>query len=158
MPEAVSLRSAAESDQDFLRMLFASTREQELSFLPEGAGARQFFLNSQFNAQRESYRRSFPEARHQIIEVDGRAAGRLYVDRSRGVVHLIDISLLPEYRNRGIGTALLQGLLAEAEQSGGTATLSVAISNPAQRLYERLKFRTVSSDGVYLFQVAGGHE
>jgi ribosomal protein S18 acetylase RimI-like enzyme len=137
--------------------LFASTRELEVSCLP-GDAARALFLDSQFNAQLESYRRSFPQANHDIIELDGVAAGRLYVDRAPMVLQLIDISLLPEYRARGIGTALLQALLAEAAQRRGTVRLSVATSNPAQRLYQRLGFRTISADAMYRIQVAGGNE
>jgi ribosomal protein S18 acetylase RimI-like enzyme len=151
---SVSVRAATESDRDFLRALFATTREQELAHLPGGAAARAIFCDIQFNAQRESYRSSFPDADHEIIEVNGVAAGRLYVDRSREAFHLIDISLLPQYRGRGIGGALLQALLAEAAQLAVAVSLSVAVSNGARRLYERLGFRTVHSDGVYLSQVA----
>jgi ribosomal protein S18 acetylase RimI-like enzyme len=153
-PDRVSLRPAAESDGDFLRALFASTRERELAFL--GAAAQAPFLDLQFKAQRESYRRSYPQATDAIIEVGGAAAGHLYVDRAGAGLHLIDLALLPEYRGRGIGTALLRALLAEAAQGKGKLTLSVAASNPAQSLYERLGFKTVGSDGVYLFQTAGG--
>jgi ribosomal protein S18 acetylase RimI-like enzyme len=153
--DGVALRPAAESDGDFLRALFASTRARELAFLRGGA-ARALFLDLQFKAQRESYRHSYPQATDAIIEVGGAAAGRLYVDRADAGLHLIDIALLPEYRGRGIGTALLRALLAEAAQANGKLTLSVAASNPAQRLYERLGFKTVGSDGVYLYQTAGG--
>ena len=154
-PHRVAQRPAVESDREFLRTLFMSTRERELAFLPGGALAHAQLFNGQFIAQLESYRQNFPKANHAIIEVGGVAAGRLYVDRADGILHLIDISLLPEYRGRGIGTALVQALLDEAVPAGGTVRLSVAMSNPAQRLYQRLGFRTVGTDGVYLFQVAG---
>jgi ribosomal protein S18 acetylase RimI-like enzyme len=156
MQGGMSLRLAVDSDRDFLRSLFASTREQELAFLPPDAITREFFISSQFDAQREAYRHAFPGADHRIIEIETVAAGRFYVDRSPGTLHVIDISLLPEYRNRGIGSALLQALAAEAVEAGATLSLNVAMSNPAQRLYQRLGFRAVSSDGVYAFLVAGG--
>jgi ribosomal protein S18 acetylase RimI-like enzyme len=154
--DTVSLRAATESDRDFLCALFATTREQELAHLPGGAAAQALFCSIQFNAQRESYRSSFPDADHEIIEVNGVAAGRLYVDRSRGAFHLIDISLLPQYRGQGIGGALLRALIAEAEQLAAVVSLNVAASNRATRLYERLGFRTIHTDGVYLSQVADG--
>lgn len=156
MPVGVSLRPAVDSDRDFLRGLFASTREQELAFLPPDAAIREFFISSQFDAQRAAYRHAFPRADNRIIEIETVAAGRLYVDRSPDALHVVDISLLPEYRNRGIGSALLQALAAEAAEAGATLSLNVAMANPAQRLYRRLGFRTVSSDGVYAFLVAGG--
>jgi ribosomal protein S18 acetylase RimI-like enzyme len=151
----VSLRPAAESDHGFLRTLFLSIRERELALLPGGAAAHAHLFNSQFIAQLESYRHAFPSALDAIVEVNGVAAGRLYVDRARETLHLIDIALLPEYRGRGIGTELIRALLDEVVPDGGTVKLSVAESNPARRLYERLGFRTVGSDGIYLFQVAG---
>jgi ribosomal protein S18 acetylase RimI-like enzyme len=151
----VSLRPAAESDREFLRSLFMSTREQELAALPGGAGAHAQLFNGQFSAQLHSYRHAFPRALDAIIEVLGMAVGRLYVDRAPGTLRLIDISLLPEYRGRGIGTALIRALLDEAAAVGGAVKLSVALSNPARILYQRLGFRTVSSDGIYLFLVAG---
>ena len=151
----VSLRPAAESDHDFLRVLFLSTREQELAALPGGADAHRRLFDGQFSAQLHSYRHAFPQAVDAIIEVLGIAVGRLYVDRVQGTLHLVDISLLPEYRGRGIGTALIRALLDEAASVSGAVKLSVAASNPARRLYERLGFRTVGSDGIYLFQVAG---
>jgi len=151
----VSLRPAAESDHGFLRALFLSTRERELAFLPGGAAAHAQLFNGQFMAQLQSYRHAFPLAVDSIIEVDDAAAGRLYVARTDGSLHLIDISLLPEHRGRGIGTALVQALIDEVVPGGGIVRLSVALSNPAQRLYERLGFRTVGSDGVYLFQETG---
>jgi ribosomal protein S18 acetylase RimI-like enzyme len=156
-PDGVSLRPAAESDHDFLRALFASTRQRELAFFPHGAVGRALFIDGQFNAQCNSYRHAFPLASHEIIEVNAVAAGRLYIDRAGAAFHLIDISLLPEYRGRGIGTMLLRGLLAEAANAGSTVRLSVALSNPAQRLYQRLGFRTVDSDGVHLFQAVCGN-
>ena len=156
MQVGVSLRPAVDSDRDFLRSLFTSTREQELKFLPPDPATRDFFISSQFDAQREAYRHAFPGADHRIIEVETVAAGRFYVDRSPGALHLIDISLLPGYRNRGIGSALLRALAGEAVLAGATLSLNVALTNPAQRLYQRLGFRTVSSDGVYALLVAGG--
>jgi ribosomal protein S18 acetylase RimI-like enzyme len=157
-PHCVTQRPAAESDREFLRTLFMSTRERELAFFPGDASARTQLFNGQFSAQLESYRQNFPRANDSIIEIAGVAAGRIYVNRAPGRLHLIDISLLPEYRGRGIGSVLIQALLDEAAAAGGTVRLSVARSNPAQRLYQRLGFRTVDSDGIYLFQAAGNGE
>ena len=52
----------------------------------------------------------------------------------------LSIAVLPEYRGRGVGTALLSRLLSEAAQRFEAVSLSVSESNPAQRLYERLGF------------------
>lgn len=62
------------------------------------------------------------------------------------------ISLLPEYRGRGIGTQLLNALLLLLRENGYQgASLSVQKENPALRLYQRVGFRIVSEkDTEYL--------
>ena len=50
----------------------------------------------------------------------------------------IDITLLPEYRQSGIGTAILRGLLAEATRDEKPFRIHVEKFNRAQRLYKRL--------------------
>lgn len=50
-------------------------------------------------------------------------------------------------RGRGVGSALLAALIAEARAAGLPAlSLGVATGNPAQRIYERLGFAVVASD------------
>lgn len=54
------------------------------------------------------------------------------------------ISLLPEFRGRGIGTALMNKMLALLQNIGyAQVSLSVQKANPAARLYSRLGFQTL---------------
>jgi ribosomal protein S18 acetylase RimI-like enzyme len=62
----------------------------------------------------------------------------------------MDIALAPPFRRRGIGTALLDALIAEAQASGRTLSIHVETNNPARRLYERLGFAKAGEHGVYL--------
>ena len=57
-------------------------------------------------------------------------------------IHINNLAILPEYRNRGMGTAILHRVLAEAKRLGARrATLEVRASNAgAKKLYERLGF------------------
>jgi ribosomal-protein-alanine N-acetyltransferase len=57
-------------------------------------------------------------------------------------IHINNLAIRPQYRQRGIGTALLHHVLAAARQLGARrATLEVRASNDgARRLYERLGF------------------
>jgi ribosomal protein S18 acetylase RimI-like enzyme len=103
----------------------------------------------QFAAQYQQYRTMYPEARFDVILLDDRPIGRLYVARREDEILLIDIALLPEYRNAGIGTRLLRDLLAEAAQAGKPVRGHVQKGNPAQRLYERLGFVRMADRGVY---------
>lgn len=51
------------------------------------------------------------------------------------------------YRGRGVGTRLVEAMIAEAREQGfSTLSLSVEKDNPAVRLYKRHGFRVVASD------------
>jgi ribosomal protein S18 acetylase RimI-like enzyme len=60
----------------------------------------------------------------------------------------LTIAVLPDYRGRGIGTALLTRLIDTAAQSFQGISLSVVGENPAMNLYRRLGFEIVRPDGA----------
>jgi len=84
-----------------------------------------------------------------VIELNGKPAGRLYVERQAEEIRLVDISLLPEYRGRGCGGSLLRTLLSEAGAAGQRVVLHVERHNRAVRLYQRLGFVDAQDVGVY---------
>lgn len=57
----------------------------------------------------------------------------------------LTIAVLPDHRGRGIGTALLTALLDMARTRFAALSLSVSLTNPAKRLYERLGFVEVAA-------------
>jgi len=146
----VTLRAAKPADEAFIFSLYASTRDEELAPLPWTGAQKDAFLRMQSAAQQASYRRNWAHADFQVIEVDERPAGRLYVARTRDEIRVLDISLLPQHRGAGIGSGLLAGLLSEGEASGRPVRLHVLATNRALGLYRRLGFTTVGSDGMYL--------
>lgn len=146
--QSITVRPAGPEDEAFLAQLFASTRP-EFSFLVLPESQKQFLITMQFNAQRQQYDDSYPEAENAIILLHGQAIGRMMVDRSEREFTLIDIALSPEHRNTGIGTNLIRELLNEASAARKPVRLHVAKSNPAQRLYERLGFSLVADQSMY---------
>jgi ribosomal protein S18 acetylase RimI-like enzyme len=109
------------------------------------------FLRMQFDAQDAWWRENYADASFEVILVEGEPAGRLYVHRGESEIRIVDIALLPEHRGGGIGTSLLEDLLAEADAAGKSVTIHVERLNPALRLYERLGFALAEDKGVYLF-------
>jgi ribosomal protein S18 acetylase RimI-like enzyme len=65
-------------------------------------------------------------------------------------MRIVDIALLPRYRNGGIGTAILRDILAEAATAGKPVRIHVEKFNPAMRWYERVGFRAIEDQGVYV--------
>jgi len=119
--------------------------------VPWDEGQKDAFLRAQFDAQDAWWRESYKGASFDVVVVDGEPAGRLYVHRGASELRIVDIALLPEHRGSGIGTALLDNLLAEADAAGKSVTIHVERMNPALRLYERLGFALAEDKGVYLF-------
>jgi ribosomal protein S18 acetylase RimI-like enzyme len=151
MNEKVTLRPIAADDMELLYRVYASTREEELAQVEWAEAQKEAFLRMQFDAQHQYYQENYPGARFQVILLGGEPAGRLYLDRRATEIRIVDIALLPEYRNRGLGSALLHDILAEGERAGLPVTIHVECFNPALRLYERLGFRKLEDRGVYYF-------
>lgn len=150
-PPAFGRRPPAAEDEPFILELFASTLELEMALAAAWpAGQREAFLRQQCAAQRQSYQARYPEARCEIITLGGRAAGRFWVGRDAEQIRLLDISLLPEARGRGIGSALIGELQAEARQTGLALRHCVfKLNEGARRLYRRLGFVVIDDLGTH---------
>jgi len=145
------LRALRADDGEFLYRVYASTRLEELAPLGWDPAQAESFLRMQHEAQRSDYWRNYDTTRFHVIVDAGADAGRLYIERRADELRIIDIALLPAHRGRGIGSALIGDLFAEADASGLPVRIHVERGNPAQRLYLRLGFVFADADdaGVY---------
>lgn len=152
----VTLRPVAADDDEFLVKVYASTRAEELARVPWSEAQRAAFVRMQFDAQQLHYRTHNPTATHDIILLDERPAGRLYVARRGNEVRILDITLLPEHRGTGAGTFIIRELMDEAARVGLPLNIYVESYNRSRRLFERLGFAKVDrpeDDGVnYLLE------
>jgi len=146
---AITLRPANDSDYDFMRRLYHSTRAEEMEHFPFDEARKNAFLDQQFAAQFEHYGIHYPTCERNIVEKDGQPIGRLWIDVWKDQIRLVDIALMPEWRGTGIGSKLLRGVLARGIASGKPVTIHVEGFNPALRLYQRLGFQHVDTNGVY---------
>ncbi|HZT57420.1 MAG TPA: GNAT family N-acetyltransferase [Pyrinomonadaceae bacterium] len=158
----VALRRATPEDHEDLVRAYASTRAGELAQVTWWDDAQKLdFCRMQYESQKGEYEKRFPDAEYDVILLDGRFAGRLWVARVEREIRLLDIALLPEAQNRGVGTALLTRLMDEARASGKRLRHMVFILNKdALRFYERLGFRVFEDVGGYQHMEwrAGGDE
>jgi GNAT superfamily N-acetyltransferase len=146
----LSLRIALACDRPFLSALYASTRTEELAQSAWPDALQRDFLEQQFTAQHDHYRRHYAGADFLVVEREGDPIGRLYLARWPGEHRIVDISLLPQARGKGLGTALLGDLIEEAAEAGCSLSIHVERMNPALSLYRRLGFQLVEDKGVYL--------
>ncbi|WP_313800126.1 GNAT family N-acetyltransferase [Cytobacillus sp.] len=69
-----------------------------------------------------------------------------FIDKNTPV---LSMAVLPEYRDQGIGTLLLNEMIRKAKNSGFISlSLSVDPNNSARRLYERQGFEKVGINGT----------
>ena len=146
---AIAFRPIVDDDIAFLRHVYASTREDELQLVAWTDEQKAAFLDMQFTAQKTHYEDFYPECEYLVIELEGERIGRLYIDRRETDIEIIDVALLPAYRGRGIGRMLLEEILDEGRLTGKRVRIYVEHYNPARRLYDRLGFRQVDTNGVY---------
>lgn len=144
-----SQRPFSPEDGEFLFHLYASTRQQEIAAFGWPPAQQEMFLRMQFNAQKHWYDMAYSGADHQIIMIEGKPAGRIMVFREKDSTRLVDIALLTEYRNQGIGAKLLRDLISKCESERLPLRLQVTRNNPARHLYERLGFVITGQDPMY---------
>ncbi|MFF7441130.1 GNAT family N-acetyltransferase [Streptomyces sp. NPDC008122] len=104
---------------------------------------------------RQRLRDGFSPEHTSVIEVDGALAGcvtvRPYEDGEG--LWLEHFYLAPSTRGRGLGTAVLRGLLDRADAEGAPVRLVVLQGSAARRLYEREGFGLESEDPVDVLMV-----
>jgi ribosomal protein S18 acetylase RimI-like enzyme len=146
----ITLQDVALDDREFLREVYASTRAEEMAMVPWSQEQQRAFLDFQFNAQDVFYHERFPHAQYSIILQDGEPIGRLYILREDKEIRMIDITVLPQYRGRGIGSFLIRGLLDEGKRTGRVVQIFVESFNRSRSLFERFGFSVVREEGINL--------
>src|SRR5262245_37047460 len=145
------LRPERQQDEDFRYRLFCDSRTPEWDRIRANPALFEQLMQHQFRAQNAGYRSQFPDARFDIIELADEPIGRIVIDRPGNEIHLVDQAIVPEQRNRGIGTAIMRYLLAEAEDARLPVRLFVSSDNdPSLRLYLRLGFVRIQSVPAYI--------
>lgn len=145
----LSHRPELARDEAFMSALYASTRAEELALVPWSAEAKAAFVDSQFKAMRHGYATQFPDGEFLIILLGPQPIGRLVIHRSTTELRLVDISILPEFRGRGIGSFYLTRLAGEARLADLPFRLHVFKGSRPWHLYQRLGFQKIGEDGPY---------
>ena len=147
------IRPLIPSDQSFLwEMLYQSL------YVPEGSAPfEREILNHPDIAKYVSDWGREDDSGFVAVDENDRPVGaiwlRLLKGEEKGFGYVDDktpelgMAVSPEYRGKGIGTSLLSSLIKSAEDFNEYISLSVAIGNPALRLYQRLGFEIVGKHG-----------
>src|SRR2546425_1790934 len=114
---SITLRQATPDDEPFLLEVYASTRAIEMELVPWTDEQKKAFVEMQFRAQDSYYREQFPNAEHKLMLLDEERVGRIIMFRDKSEIRILDITVLPQYRNAGIGTSLIRKEMNEGAKS-----------------------------------------
>ncbi|MDP1874372.1 GNAT family N-acetyltransferase [Phenylobacterium sp.] len=136
---------------------FSPAKAEDLPALTElrlAVMAESFNRIGRFNPERarawfaDTYR---PETTR-LLHVGGEMAGCVaFHEVEAGVLKLEHFYLAPRWQGRGLGTAILDSLLAEADAAGARVILTVLRQSDAQRLYDRRGFVVTGHDDLDVY-------
>ncbi len=139
-------RRATPQDEAFLFDVYCTTWQREVAAMPNPSLVRHF-LRIQYTAHNTKIAARFPGHERWVVMHEDKRAGRFFLHRSPSILHIVEITLLPEFRSAGIGTRILLDVLAEAERHDQSVSLRVPRRNVrAANLYNTLGFSLVTMD------------
>ncbi len=135
------LRPASETDRAFLYALHSATMR---ALIEQVWGWDESWQRNNFDSR-------FQHCQVSVIELDGRAAGSLWLESRPDLLYIADLQVLPEFQGRGIGTAVVQEVIRQGARRGAVVALAVlSINLSARRLYERLGFAAIGVEGPFV--------
>src|ERR1043165_1818198 len=154
MPEftafaSVSLRAIAPEDSAFLLTLYKSSRGDDLRGLGWDEERISEFLDMQYEAQQRFHTSEYKKPVDQIVLRGDEAVGRFTFEPREHEIRGVDLPLLPQYRDAGIGTRLIRELQTEAKKQKKPLRLQVIRFSRAVSLFERLGFQRISETGTH---------
>lgn len=148
----IRLRTMEEKDLPLSFEIYISTRLEEMRQSGWSQDEIVRFLHSQATSQHQYYMQHYRDSKYYIIEYGTADVGRFYVDDLGPEIRIVDIALLPPFRNLGIGSALIRKLQQQGAQRHLNVSIHVEENNPAMRLYLRLGFVFIKKvNGIYHF-------
>jgi GNAT superfamily N-acetyltransferase len=126
----ISQRAAIWEDIDWLEPFYESVM-------------RPYYVELNLIWDRTKFREYFDPRLTEIIQADGVDIGLLKTEERLDCIYLGDIQIHQEYRNKGIGTSLIESVIRSASIANKPVRLRVLKGNPAKHLYLRLGFRAV---------------
>lgn len=146
---SISLRTASPDDARFLLALYKSSRGDDLRGLGWDELRISEFLEMQYEAQKRFDTSEYKRPVDQIVLRGDEAVGRLAFEPREHEIRCMDLALLPQHRNAGIGTRLIRELQKEAKQQKKPLRLQVIRFSRAVPLFERLGFQRISETGTH---------
>ena len=137
----VTVRSATAADTEFARQVHHQAYRE--------------VVERQFGPWREAEQDQFFEAdwrdaRFEIILADGEPCGYVAIQHREDDLHVRELVILPACQGKGIGSRILQDVIAQARQRRVPVRLGTFHQNRAVALYRRLGFEEVGRTATHV--------
>lgn len=142
MSEALTFKKATEQDIEFLLRLRTETMVEH--YLKAGKE-----VNEENLLSRIKYHFEYAK----IIFLNNEKIGLLKVSEHDDEIEIIQIQIVPNYQNKGIGRQIIQTILQEAFSKKIPVKLSVLKVNKAQNLYKNLGFEIYDENEFSYFMI-----
>ena len=148
---SITLQDVRPDDETVLFELYVSVRSEELGMQAWPDEVRDRVLRTQFDAQRRGYRDQYPGLDEQLILCGDTPIGWVIVDRSGSrELHGLDIALLAEARQQGVGTRVMR--LLQEEAAAGNKPMVIVVERRNSRalaFHGRLGFTAIGDTEVH---------
>jgi ribosomal protein S18 acetylase RimI-like enzyme len=135
------LRPASERDRDFLFSVYCVNMRDVVE---QTWGWDDAWQLTEFERRCKQYGVS-------VIDVDSRAVGGLWLEQRPDSLYIHELQIAPAWQGRGIGTAVIERVIALGAGCGLPIALSVVPANPrALSLYERLGFTVTQVEPPFI--------
>jgi ribosomal protein S18 acetylase RimI-like enzyme len=143
-----SLRAAELTDVAFLKLVHHLTLREHISKI--------WGWNEEL--QDQFLIKDFESGRIQIIKAFGKDVGYLILNVGKDAIHIVDILILPQFQNRGLGSEIIKNLMAKTRDDGLLLKLGVfKVNERAKKLYENLGFKIIEETATH-FMMKFQHE
>ena len=146
----ITFRKAQAEDREFLLGLYSSTREDIWNNdIRMSDDEKKEFVFMQFHLQDTHYKKYYHDAEFLIIVLNNKDIGRLYLLEMDEEFRVVDITIDPSFRSKGIGNKVMTRIIDKAVRQNKAVSIHVEKNNRALHLYHRLGFQIEGGTEVY---------
>lgn len=144
----ITLRKATDDDLAFVKSLFLDFKAGQLNFSDASISLFRSILETQYTAQVRYYSGFGDEFLHWIILSGNERIGR-YIEVVDGDnLHMADMIILPEHRNRGVAGKILKRRIDSGKRKYSSITCRVDKAHTIIAFYKRLGFEIIQDEGM----------
>lgn len=145
----VSLCPVESSHTDFLLQLFKECRPDLELIGGINEKQKEDIIFQQFTLEQEQLIKMYPDVEFNVVMLNEKPVGRIYIYHGETADRILEIGLLAEYRNLGIGRKLITTAIENAIRKNKSVRLQVAWFNQrAYKFYKEIGFRVIENQGV----------